>query len=114
MKFIAALLLTGILAFALGIYLDWWSIALAAFIVAALVHQSPFKAWLSGFLGLFLLWGGLAIFIDQKNGSVFSAKIAKVLPLGGSSIMIIVVTAFVGALVAGFAALSGSYLRKTQ
>ncbi|MBS1936171.1 MAG: hypothetical protein JST96_19380, partial [Bacteroidetes bacterium] len=41
-----------------------------------------------------------------------SQKIAQVLPLGGSVVALILVTAFVGALVAGFAALAGSYVRK--
>ena len=112
MKFIASIILTGLLAFGLGGYLDWWSIAIAAFIVAALIPQRPLLAWLSGFIGLFLLWGGLSYFISEKNGGVFAAKIAAILPLQGNAFLLIVVTAFVGALVAGFAALSGSYLRK--
>lgn len=112
MKFIATLILTGLLAFALGGYLDWWSIAIASFSVAALIPQRPLLAWLSGFLGLFLLWGGLSFFINQNNGGVFAAKIANILPLGGNVFLLIFATAFIGALVAGFAALSGSYLRK--
>ena len=114
MKFITALVLTGLLAFALGGYLDWWSIAIAAFIVAALIPQRPLLAWLSGFLGLFILWGGLSFIISEKNGGMFAAKIAKVLPLGGSGYLLLLVTALVGAIVAGFAALSGCYLRKQK
>jgi len=114
MKFIVSLILTGLLAFGLGGYLDWWSIAIAAFVVAALIPQRPLLAWLSGFLGLFLLWGGLSFFINEKNGGLFAAKIAGILPLGGNVILLMLVTALVGALVAGFAALSGSYLRKRK
>jgi hypothetical protein len=36
------------------------------------------------------------------------------LPLGGSSFLLILFTAFIGALVAGFAALAGSYVRKNS
>ncbi|MES2773207.1 MAG: hypothetical protein V4722_03430 [Bacteroidota bacterium] len=114
MKFIVSLILTGLLAFALGGYLDWWSVAIAGFVVAALIPQKPLLAWLSGFLGLFLLWGGLSYIINDKNDGVFASKIATVLPLGGSALMLMFVTALVGALVAGFGALSGSYLRQKK
>lgn len=112
MKFIVSVILTGLLSFAAGIYMPWWSLAIAAFIVAALVPQKPWKAWLAGFVGLLLLWGILAFWIDMKNQHILSQKMAQVFPLGGSWILLILVTAGVAALVAGFAALTGSYVRK--
>jgi hypothetical protein len=112
MKFIIAILLTALLSFAIGFYMSWWSIALAAFLVAALIRQNPGRAWLSGFLGIFLLWAGLAWWIDIKNQSILSQKVAILFPLDGSVLMLILITAFIGALVACFAALTGSYIRK--
>jgi hypothetical protein len=114
MKFIAAIILTALLAFIGGLRFDWWIIAIAAFLTALLVHQKAGKAFLSGFIGVFLLWGILAWWIDMKNDGVLSKKIAEVLPLGGSSILLIFVTAVIGALVAGFGAMSGSYLRSRR
>ena len=114
MKFITAILLTALLAFAGGLWFGWWIIALAAFIIALLVHQKAGKAFLSGAIGVFLLWATLAWWIDMKNEHVLSKKIAEVLPLGGSSFLLIIVTAFIGGLVAGFGAMSGSYLRSTR
>ena len=111
MKFLTATLLTLLLAFVSGLYLPWWGIAIVALLVAAIVHQKAGKAFLSGFLGLFLLLGGLAFWIDMKNDHILSKKIAAILPLGGNSILLILVTALVGGLVAGFAAMSGSFLR---
>ena len=111
MKFLTATLLTLLLAFVSGLYLPWWGIAIVVFLVSSIVHQKAGKAFLSGFLGLFLLWGGLAFWIDMKNDHILSQKIAAILPLGGNSILLILVTALVGGLVAGFAALSGSFLR---
>ena len=55
MKFIAALIITALLSFIAGLYLPWWGIAIAAFIVALLVYQKAGMAFLSGFLGLFFL-----------------------------------------------------------
>ncbi|MBL7740627.1 MAG: hypothetical protein JNK14_15525 [Chitinophagaceae bacterium] len=114
MKFIVAVILTASLAFAAGLWFDWWSIAIAAFIVALLVHQKAGKAFLAGFTGLFILWGGFAWWMDMQNESILSKKIAATLPLGGNAILLIVVTALVGALVAGFGAMSGSYLRSSN
>jgi len=114
MKFTAATILTSLLAFVAGLYLPWWSIAIAAFIVAALIHQKPWKSMLSGALGLFLLWGLLSWWIDSKNEGILSAKISELLPLGGSTFLLILITAFIGALVAGLASLSGAYLKKLK
>lgn len=113
MKLLAAIVLTALLAFVSGLYLPWWSIAVAAFAVAVLVHQKAGKAFLSGFLGLFLLWGGLAWWIDMKNNGILSQKIAELLKLGGNSLLLILVTAFIGGLVAGFGAMTGSFLRSS-
>ena len=112
MKFIVAIILTALLAFAGGLFFSWWIIAIAAFVVALLIHQRAGKAFLSGFLAIFLLWGAIAWWIDMKNEHILSKRIAEVLPLGGSSFLLIIVTAFIGALVGGFGAMSGSYLRR--
>ncbi|MEI9945237.1 MAG: hypothetical protein WDN26_13605 [Chitinophagaceae bacterium] len=114
MKIFVTIILTALLAFIGGLYLPWWSIAVAAFIVALLVRQRAGRSFLSGFLGVFILWGALAFWIDIKNAGILSKKIASLLPLGGSAILLILVTALVGALVAGFAAMSGSYLRYSK
>ena len=113
MKLLVALILTSLLSFVAGLYLPWWSIAIAAFLTALLIHQRGFRAFLSGFLGVFLLWGFLCWWWDMKNGALLSKKIAALFQLGTSSILLIIVTAFIGALVGGFAAMSGSYLRSS-
>ncbi len=108
MKFIIASILTALLGFAAPLYFTWWSFAVTSAIVALLVKQKWWLAFFAGFLGLFILWGGLSYFIDLKNEHLLSQKIASILPLGGSYISIITVTAVTGALVSGFAALTGS------
>ena len=114
MKFITAIILTALLAFISGLFLPWWGIAITSLLIAVLVHQKAGKAFLSGMLGVFILWAGLAWWIDMKNNGVLSKKIATVLPLGGNSLLLILVTGLIGGLVAGFAAMSGSYLRASS
>jgi len=114
MKFLTATFLTALLAFISGLFLPWWGIAITSLLVALLVHQKAGKAFLAGMLGVFLLWAGLAWWIDMKNNGVLSKKVAAVLPLGGNALLLILLTGFVGGLVAGFAAMSGSFLRVTD
>lgn len=112
MRFVLTILLIAFLSFIAGLHLPWWSVAVAAFAVALLLPQSVGKGFLAGFLGVFLLWLLLSLWIDFKNEHLLSRKIALLFPLGGSSFLLILVTAFVGALVGGFAAMSGSSLRR--
>ncbi len=114
MKFLAALVLTVLLSFIAGLYLPWWSIVIAAFIVALIVRQKAGIAFLSAFCGLLLLWSGLSLWIDAKNESIFSAKIGVLLGIGNNSFLLILITGIVGGLVAGFAAMSGSFLRSNK
>jgi len=115
MKFLIAIILTALLSFIAGIYVPlWWFFAVVALLVALLIHQSGGKAFFAGFLGLFLLWFILAFWMDNANDGVLSVKIASLLPLGGSKWALIIFTALIGGLIAGFAALSGSYLRSTR
>lgn len=110
MRFLLAVLLTAALGFLAGMFLPWWSIALVAFLVALLMRQRIGAGFLAGFLGIFLLWGGLALWVDIRNQGILSHKIAQLLPLGGSSVLLVLVTALVGGLVGAFAALAGSAL----
>ncbi len=111
MKFFTSILLTALFSFIAGIYLPWWSIALISFLIALFIHQKSWKSFLTGFVAIFILWAVLASWIDMHNQHILSQKVAEILPLKGSSGLLILLTAVLGALVAGFAALSGSLLR---
>ncbi len=111
MRFILSVLLIALLSYIAGLFLPWWSIALVAFAVSLLIVQPLGASFLSGFTGIFLLWGVLALWIDSNNESLLSHKIAQLFPLGGSSVLLIIVTALVGAVVGGFAAMSGAAVR---
>jgi hypothetical protein len=114
MKFLLSVLLIASLGFIVGLYLPWWSITIIAFGIALLIPQRLWAGFLSGFLGIFLLWALVAVWIDTKNESILSKKIAQLLPLGGSAFLLILVTAFIGGLVGGFAAMAGSSLRPAK
>ncbi len=113
MKFVIAFVLTAALSLIAPVYLPWYSIAFAAFIVALFIPQKPLKAFLTAFLAVFLLWGIYAFIKDAQNGSLLSVKIARLMKLGENSFALIAITGFIGGLVAGLAGLTGSLLRST-
>ncbi|HLZ89116.1 MAG TPA: hypothetical protein VKQ52_17795 [Puia sp.] len=109
-KFFVSVLLIALLSFICGLFLPWWTIAVAAFVVSALIPQRPWVSFFAGFIALFLLWGGLAWWIDYANNGILSARIAGLLKLQGSSVLLVLVTAFIGALAGGGGSLTASYL----
>ena len=114
MKFVLTTLLIILVAFIAGLYLPWWSVAIVAFLAALLIQPRIGIGFLSGFVGIFLLWAIIAYWLDVNNESILSHKIAQIFPLGGSSVLLILITAFVGGLVGGFAAMAGSSIRFKQ
>jgi hypothetical protein len=112
MKFIIVVLLTALLGYAAPLYFTWWSFAITSFIIALFIPQKAWAAFVATFSGLFLLWAIMALVIDSKNNYLLSQKIAMLLPLNGSSTLLIFITALMGGLVSGFAGLSGSLATK--
>jgi hypothetical protein len=112
MKLTVTIILIAVVAFALGLYLPWWSVAIAAFIVSAMIQHRPLVSFLAGFIGIFLLWFVLAMVIDVRNQHILSKKLALLLPLSGNSFLLILITALIGALVGANAALTASFIRK--
>ena len=113
MKFFTSIILIALLSLAACLYLPWWSIAVVAFAVAAVIPQKPFKAFLTGFIALFLLWGALSFYISSNNEHLLAHKVSLLILKMDSPVLLITATALVGALVAGFASLSGSFIRKS-
>ncbi len=112
MKFIIALLLTAILAYFGGIYFPWWTIAVAAFLVPLLIVQPPFRSFLTGFLAVFLLWAYLAWQADNANEGILSERISPLIPGPDNALFLILITGFLGGLLGGLGALTGSLIRR--
>ncbi|HTR29039.1 MAG TPA: hypothetical protein VMH27_07200 [Puia sp.] len=113
-KFFVNTILIALFAFAGGLFLPFWIVVPAAFVVSLLLPLRPFHAFVSGFTALFLLWGGLALAADIPNHSILATKIAWLLPLNGSPIALVLVTAVLGALMGGGGALTASFLKKAK
>jgi hypothetical protein len=113
-KFLVNTLLIALLSFVGGLFFPNWVIAPIAFAVSLMIPLRPLPAFLSGFVALFLLWGGLALAANLSNGGILATKIAWLLPLSGSPYVLILVTALLGAMVGGGGALTASFLKNTR
>ena len=116
MKYIVSILLSALLAYAVGIYgnLPWWSFVVTNFIIAIAIPIKPAQSFSAGALGVGSLWAGLAFGIDMSNNHILSTKVAKILPMGGSYLLLIFATFAIGALLGGLASLTGSFLRSSK
>lgn len=110
MKFIVSLLLTAFLSFVACLYFPWWSIAVVAFLVYALIPQKHFISFLGAFLALFLFWGLFSFWISATNHHILADRVSLLLKMGSPAVMI-AITALIGGVVAGLAGLAASYLR---
>ena len=109
MKFLYQLIATMILSFILQNFLPWWTMAIGAAALGYFFGNKGFVSFLIGFLGVGLLWLGMAMFIDVSTQSILTEKINKILPLN-----VFILTTLVGGLVGGLASLTGSLLNSIK
>lgn len=110
MRFIISILVIAILSFVSGQYFPWWAIAVVAFGVAVFIRQKPLPSFISGFLGVFLLWVILSVLINSANAGILAGRMGELLGTGNNPSVLMLVTGLVGGLVAGFASLSASFI----
>jgi hypothetical protein len=111
MKFVAQIILIAVLAYLLDLFLPWYSIAIAAFVVSIFLRSA--SNFLAGFVAIGLLWFFAVWMIDKDSASGLAERVAAILQISDKQILF-VVTALLGALVAGFAATAGASLRKEK
>ncbi|MEP6582992.1 MAG: hypothetical protein ABJA90_01945 [Ginsengibacter sp.] len=111
MKFLISIILIMLLSFCACLYFPWWSIALVAFVVAALMRQTPLVSFFSGFTALFLLWGIMSFWISSNNNDILAHRVSMLILKRDNTFLLILATALIGALIAGLAALTAGFLR---
>lgn len=107
MKLIVRLVLIGLFTYLLSFYFPWWILFIVTFVISFLIHGSYINTFITGFLGVGLVWIGLAAYIDFKTNSFFSEKIVQLFPIE-ESYYLIVIAGLIGAVCGGFGALVGN------
>ena len=111
MLFILILLLSLIAQF----FLPWWVITLIAFILAAWMGNKPRKSFGNGFSAIFILWACMALLHTLPNENLLANRVGQVLTSsekGMPGLLLVLLTATLGGLVAGVSALAGAYFKE--
>jgi hypothetical protein len=93
-----------------GFLFPWWWPALAAYAAGYWLGRTPWRAFLTGFLGTGLAWAALAAFLDWRNAHVLAHRMAGLIGVPAPWVLL-VLTALVGGLMGGLGALAGQALR---
>lgn len=110
MRFLISIVAIAFVSFVAQLFLPWWSLAIVAFLIGLISSQKALSSFISGFLGIAIVWWSYALFIDIKTASILSEKIAQILSVE-IPVVLILITGVTSGLVGGFAALSGSLIR---
>lgn len=111
MVFIFRLILISTLTYLFGLITPWWTVMVAAAIVAFLIPGNNFNAILSGFMGAGLIWMVLAWKVDVETNSIMSSKMIELFPADDIN-MLIIVTATIGGVAGALGAFTGNSFRQ--
>lgn len=113
MNFIKQTLFTIALCLILQYFLPWWTLAIGAFAGGYWFANKGWISFLAGLTGVGLLWFLTAMVIDIQTQSILTEKVARLFPTKTPALLFLL-TAFIGGLPAGFAALTGSLLKSAR
>ena len=112
--FFLKLILIALLAWGAQYLTVWFAGPLMALLVNLFWKGSSTQGFFTGFLALGLLWFGLAFYTDVNTDGILTVKMAQILPLKGSRIGLVLVSAFIGALIGGLCGWTGTLGRKLR
>lgn len=101
-----------ILSFISSYLLPWWAAAVIAFLAAWFAGKASGKAFWSGFGAIFILWVILALMKSIPNDNMLATRVIQLFPLPHQWVLLLLITALIGGLVGGIAALSGVLTKK--
>lgn len=100
-----------IAAFLLQMVLPWWIIVIISFATCGLIGKTGKISLWAPFFAILLLWTGMALFKSFPNENVLASKIAVMFGVRAWE-LILVLSALLGAFVAGLSGYCGYHFRK--
>lgn len=110
MIFLLRLILIALFSLLISMLFPWWSAILSSAIIAFILKGNNFNAFLSGFLGVGLVWMVTAWKIDIETNSILSLKIVTLFPFEDKN-MLVVLTGVIGGVAGGLGAFLGNSFR---
>ncbi|MDB5264134.1 MAG: hypothetical protein JWQ14_3417 [Adhaeribacter sp.] len=108
MRLFLLLLLLSIL---LQWVLPWWILAVVAFVLAFWLAHRGGEAFWAGFGAIALGWLALSLFFHVRNDGLLTSRVATLFTLPQPWLLLLI-TALLGGLVGGVAALTGYFFRR--
>ncbi len=96
-----------IAAYLVNLFLPWWSVSILGVILGYTFKLKPLASFGWGFLALFILWGGQALYINIANDGIMASRIAEMLGVQ-SSLLMVLLTGIIGGVVGGLSVFCGS------
>jgi hypothetical protein len=109
MKFIIQTASVLLLCLLTEFFLPWWIVAPVCFVIAFVFDSRGMASFLAGFLGVGLLWLGMAFWSDWSTGSILTSKVNELFPVN-----VFILTVLVGGVTGGLASLTGSLARRVN
>lgn len=109
MKTVVFTFLMALLCFVSCLYLPWWSIAVVAFVLAVVFEQNALVSFSCAFGAVFLLWFGISFYLSVNNEHILANRVAMLIIKKESPWLLMLLTACLGGVVAGLAAITGSF-----
>jgi len=94
-----------------GIYLPWYALGILFALLAYILRIPSGTAFVLGFVSGFLVWAISAYWMDGQHPSSLPGRMANLFPLGGSVLVLYIVTGVLGGLTGGLWAWAGAKLR---
>jgi len=105
-EFFIQIIVIMLLGYLLELFFPWWSIAIAAGLVGTFLRSNS-NFW-AGFIGIGMLWLVGALLIDFTSPSELATSVAEILMM--NKLILLIITALIGAFVGGLACLTGSLI----
>ena len=110
MNFLKQTVFTIAICLVLQYFLPWWTLVLGAMGAGYWFNNKGWVSFLAGLAGVGLLWYFTALFIDIQTQSILTEKVARIFPTKTPTLLFLL-TAVIGGLPAGFAALTGTLIK---
>jgi hypothetical protein len=111
MRLIFSIICIALVAGIAEYFFPWWIAALVTFIIVFSIEIKPAKAFLAGFLGIFLLWLSISLYKDLPNEHILSQRMAVLFKLPHYGLFLLV-AALIGGIVGGLSGWSGALVRR--
>ncbi len=106
-SFLISIIIIFVVTYIIFLALPWWTIPIATFIVGIIFRLKSIPSFLSGFLGVGIVWLVLIVSKDAGNDVNIASAMGELFG-GRSGYMVYILSGLIGGLMGGLASLTGS------